>query len=207
MVTPGSKQAKGFAIQISLLLANIPSLELVFGASKPKAVSKKRPAADVGAAVTKKKRTIKKKSVSSLSTLEMVAVAQEAVPIQQVADPSAVEETRCPSTDDVDSIIQQVIDETREVDAPADKEQPAATEEKHWFDLPYEDLIAKWAAERPVVTASDTDEEVVEAATLGVVPAGEDQQVQEFLAQIGNDDLLDADEQKSLEDILLEIPV
>ncbi|KZV54641.1 dystroglycan-like [Dorcoceras hygrometricum] len=216
MVTPGSKQAKGFAIQIGLLLANIPNLELgaslkfpaskiltkktvhrfvsindrdgaeeATGAAKQRAASKKRPAADVRAAVTKKKRTIKKKSVSSLSSLEMVAVAQEAVPIQQVAEPSAVEETRCPSADDVDFIIQQVLEETREVDAPTNKVQPAVTEEKHWFDLPYEDLIEKWAAERPVVTASDTDEEEV---PMEVGTAGEDQQ-------------------KSLEDILLKIPV
>ncbi|KZV14154.1 hypothetical protein F511_44329 [Dorcoceras hygrometricum] len=114
--------------------------EEVFGASKPRAASKKSHAADVGAAVPAKKRTIKKKS---LSTLEMVAVAQEAVHIQQVAESSAVEETRCPSADDVDFIIQQVLEEMREVDAPADKDQPAATEEKHWFDLPYEDLIEK----------------------------------------------------------------
>ncbi|KZV56611.1 hypothetical protein F511_13842 [Dorcoceras hygrometricum] len=209
MVTPGSKKAKGFSIQISLLLANFPNLELdgaeeVTGAAKQRAASKKRSAADVGAAVPKKKRTTKKKSVSSLSTLEMVAVAQEAIPIQQVAEPSAVEEIRYPSTDDVDLLIQQVLDETRAVDAPADKDKPAATEEKHWFDLPYEDLIEKWAAERPVVTASDTDEEEV---PMEVGTAGEDQQVQEFLAQNVNDDLLDADEQKSLEDILLEIPV
>ncbi|KZV24522.1 hypothetical protein F511_17930 [Dorcoceras hygrometricum] len=162
MVTPGSKQAKGFAIQISLLLANIPNLELgassefpaskiltkntvhrfvsinardgaeeAAGAIMQRAASKKRPAADVGAAVPKNKRTIKKKSVSSLSTLDMVAVAQEAVPIQQVAEPSAVEEERCPSADDVDFIIQQVLEETREIDAPADKDQPAVTEEKH----------------------------------------------------------------------------
>ncbi|KZV58708.1 hypothetical protein F511_31857 [Dorcoceras hygrometricum] len=57
-------------------------------------------------------------------------------------------------------------------------------------------------------TSDDKDvEPVVEAATMDVVTAGEDQQVQEFLAQNANDDLLDADEHKSLEDILLEIPV
>ncbi|KZV52208.1 hypothetical protein F511_07163 [Dorcoceras hygrometricum] len=107
MVSPGSKQAKGFAIQISLLLATFPSLELgessefpaskvltkkivhrfvpindrdgaeeVAGAAKKKAVSKKRPAADVGAAVPKKKRTFKKKSISSISSLELVEVAE-----------------------------------------------------------------------------------------------------------------------------------
>ncbi|KZV16721.1 hypothetical protein F511_08830 [Dorcoceras hygrometricum] len=211
MVTPGSKQAKGFAIQISLLLANIPTLELgdssefpaskilskktvhrfvsindrdgaeeVTGAAKKRVVSKKRPAADVGAAVPKKKRTIKKKSVSSISTLELVAVIEEAIPIQQV------------------------LVETREADAPADKAQSVVTEEKHWFDLPYDDLVAQWEAERPVVTASDTDEEI---ATLDVAPADGDQQVQESVAPISNDDMLSADERMSLDDILLTIPV
>ncbi|KZV36603.1 hypothetical protein F511_42454 [Dorcoceras hygrometricum] len=294
MVTPGSKQAKGFAVQISLLLENIPTLELgessefpaskiltdktvhrfvslndkacaeeVFGASKPKAVSKKRRAADIGAAVTKKKRNIKKKSVTFLSTLEMVAVAQEAVPVQmietfnvapsaeinsnqpagetdgvkvvdadvdaptakideQVADPSAIdetsvrecfepavevpaEETRCSSADDVDFIIQQVIEDTREVDASADRNQPDVTEERHWFYLPYEDLNEKWAAERPVVTANDTDEEDV---PMDVGTADGDQHVQclEEKSTV-NDDLLNADEQMSLDDIILTIPV
>ncbi|KZV40776.1 hypothetical protein F511_24491 [Dorcoceras hygrometricum] len=186
MVTARSKQAKGFAIQISLLLATFPSVELgessefpaskvlskktvlrfvsindrdgaeeVAGAAKKKAVSKKRPAADVGAAVPKKKRTFKKKSISSISSLEMVAVAEEAVPIQQVAEPLDTEEPRCSSTDAVDLIIQQVLDETRATDAPADIAQPAVTEEKHWFDLPYEDLVAQWEAERPVELAKE----------------------------------------------------
>ncbi|KZV30741.1 hypothetical protein F511_41359 [Dorcoceras hygrometricum] len=178
--------------------------EEVTGAAKKRDVSKKRPAADVGAAVPKKKRTIKKKSISSISTMELVAVAEESIPIQQVAEPSAVEEPRCPSADDVDLIIQQVLVETREVVAPADIAQPAVTEEKHWFDLPYEDLVARWEAERPVVTASDTDEDI---ATVDVAPADGDQQVQESMAPISADDTLSADEQMSLDDILLTIPV
>ncbi|KZV47092.1 hypothetical protein F511_07879 [Dorcoceras hygrometricum] len=209
MVSAGSKQAKGFAIQISLLLATFPSLELgessefpaskvltkktvlhfvsindrdgteeVTGAAKKKAVSKKRPAADVGAAVPKKKRSFKKKSVSSM---ELVEVAEEAIPIQQV------------------------LDETRAADAPADIAQPAVTEEKHWFDLPYDDLVKKWEAERPVVTASDTDEDL---ATVDVAPAVGVQQVEEFVAPISAaDDTLSADELMSLDDILLKIPV
>ncbi|KZV17097.1 hypothetical protein F511_24115 [Dorcoceras hygrometricum] len=203
MVSPGSKQAKGFAIQISLLLATFPSLELgessefpaskvlakktvhrfvsihdrdgaeeVTGAANKKAVSKKRPAADVGAAVPKRKRTFKKKSISSISSLELVEVAEEAIPIQQVAEPLDVEEPRCSSADDVDVIIQQVLDETRAADAPADIAQPAVTEEKLWFDLPYDDLVKQWEVERPVVTASDTDEDL---ATVDVAPADGDQ--------------------------------
>ncbi|KZV58656.1 hypothetical protein F511_41676 [Dorcoceras hygrometricum] len=182
MVSEGSKQAKGFAIQISLLLATFPTVELgestafpaskilskktvlrfvsindrdgaeeVARAAKTKAVSKKRPAADVEAAVPKKKRTSKKKSISSISSLDMVAVAEEVVPIQQVAEPLDVEEPRCSSADAVDLIIQQVLDETRAADAPADIDQPA---EKNWFDLPYDDLVKQWEAERPVIAQS-----------------------------------------------------
>ncbi|KZV23119.1 hypothetical protein F511_25080 [Dorcoceras hygrometricum] len=211
MVTPGSKQAKGFAIQISLLLTTFPTLELgessefpaskvltkktvhrfvsindrdgaeeVTEAVKQRSVSKKRHAADVGVAVPKRKRTIKKKYVSSISTMELVAVAEEAIPIQQV------------------------LDETRAADAPADTAQPAVAEEKHWFDLPYEDLVKQWEAERPVVTASDTDDDI---ATVDVAPADGDQQVQESVAPISADDMLSADERMSLDDILLTIPV
>ncbi|KZV50499.1 hypothetical protein F511_07768 [Dorcoceras hygrometricum] len=232
MISPGSKQAKGFAIQISLLLATFllwswvspqsfpaskvltkktvlrfvsindrDGAEEVTGAAKKKAVSKKRPAADVGAAVPKKKRSFKKKSVSSM---EFVEVAEAAIPIQQVAEPLDVEEPRCSSADAVDLIIQQVLDETRAADAPADIAQPAVTEEKQWFDLPYDDLVKQWEAERPVVTASDIEDEI---ATVDVAPADGDQQVQEFVAPISAKDTLSADEQMSLDDILLTIPV
>ncbi|KZV44681.1 hypothetical protein F511_27950 [Dorcoceras hygrometricum] len=134
----------------------------------------------------------------------MVAVAEEAVPIQQVAEPLDVEEPRCSSADAVDLIIQQVLDETRAADAPADTAGPVVTEEKHWFDLPYDDLVKQWEAERPVVTASDTDEDI---ATVDVAPADEVQQVQDFEAPISAEDVLSADEQMSLDDILLSIPV
>ncbi|KZV16972.1 hypothetical protein F511_35398 [Dorcoceras hygrometricum] len=141
---------------------------------------------------------------------------------EQVADPSAIdetsvrecfypavevpaEETRCSSADDVYFIIQQVIEETREVDASADRNQPSSTEERHWFDLPYEDLIEKWAVERPVVTASDTDEEDV---PMNVGTADGDHHVQCLEEKSAvNDDLLNADEQMSLDDIIFTIPV
>ncbi|KZV38059.1 hypothetical protein F511_44537 [Dorcoceras hygrometricum] len=176
MVTPGPKQAKGFAIQISLLLANIPNLELgassefpaskiltkktvhrfvsindrdgaeeVIGAIMHRAASKKRPAADVGAAVPKKKRTSKRKL-----TLETVVVAQEAVPIQSAHVSPAV----APMIEDqqAEFCTEQPADEL-----PADK---SAAEERHWFDLSYEELIAKWAAERPVTSPADSDDEI-----------------------------------------------
>ncbi|KZV18001.1 dystroglycan-like [Dorcoceras hygrometricum] len=145
MVSPGSKQAKGFAIQISLLLENIPNLELgessefptskiltdktvyrfvslndrdaaeeATRATKPRAASKKRPSADVGAAVTKNKRTIKKKSVTSHSTLEMVAVAQEAVPITMVEASAGVPSAKQPAAWDNVPANQPVVEDTGE---------------------------------------------------------------------------------------------
>ncbi|KZV42834.1 hypothetical protein F511_17408 [Dorcoceras hygrometricum] len=236
MFSAKTKQARGFAIQISLLLATFPAVELgeasafpaskilskktvlrfvsindrdgaeeVTGAVKKKVVSKKRTAADIEAAVPKKKRTSKKKSISSISSLEMVAVAEEAVPIQQVAKSLDVEEPRCSSADAVDLIIQQVLDETRAADAPADITEPAVTEEKNWFDLPYDDLVKQWEAENPVVTASDTEDEDV--ATADVAPADEVQQVEVVVAPISAEEVLSADEKTSLDDILLSIPV
>ncbi|KZV46565.1 dystroglycan-like [Dorcoceras hygrometricum] len=154
MVAAKTKQAKGFAIQISLLLATFPTVELgeasafpaskiiskktvlrfvsindrdgaeeITGAAKKKDVSKKRTAADIEAAVPKKKRSLKKKSISSL---ELVEVAEEAL----VVEPLDVEEPRCSSADAVDLIIQQVLDETRAADAPADITEPAVTTER-----------------------------------------------------------------------------
>ncbi|KZV52315.1 nucleolar protein 8 [Dorcoceras hygrometricum] len=240
MVTPGSKQAKGFAVQISLLLENIPNLELgessEFPASKiltentvhryvslnakggakeaadaplVKNAPKKSPAAaEFEAPVIKNKRTMKKKSSSFKAVLEIVAVAQEAVPIQMI------EPTKTSSKDEIsaDPPADEVAGETADVEAadegsneepaagdatrineptsePAvtdvdegekvvrtlgEGNQPAGTaKEPHWFDLPYDDLIARWDAERPVVTASDTVEDV---ETMDVGAAGGDQQ-------------------------------
>ncbi|KZV47938.1 hypothetical protein F511_20546 [Dorcoceras hygrometricum] len=123
MVTEGSRQTKGFAIQISLLLEDVPNLELgdssefpssriltertvhsyivindkvgivevaditmVKKTPKKKAVSRKRPAVVTGdEPAVKKKRTSKSKSVSSKDNLDILPVAQEAVPLQTVA--------------------------------------------------------------------------------------------------------------------------
>ncbi|KZV40121.1 hypothetical protein F511_41076 [Dorcoceras hygrometricum] len=200
MVTPGSKQAKGFAVQISLLLENIPNLELgessefpaseiltdktvhrfvslndkagaeeATGAPKPKAASKKTPAVDVGAAVAKKKRTLKKNSVTSHSTLELVAVAQEIVPLQMVEpcpDVPAVEEhIEQPAAEEgisADQPVEVGVGEVAiEIDASAVRDEPADTnKESQWFDLTHEELIAKWAAERIITSPADTDEEI-----------------------------------------------
>ncbi|KZV38455.1 hypothetical protein F511_41291 [Dorcoceras hygrometricum] len=114
MVTSGTKQAKGFAIQISLLLANVPNLELgessEFPSSKiltektvhiavidksgaqdadvapkaTKAPKKHTAAVPADVPVVKRKRTTNKKDSSSKDNLELMAVAQEAVPIQMI---------------------------------------------------------------------------------------------------------------------------
>ncbi|KZV38814.1 hypothetical protein F511_32696 [Dorcoceras hygrometricum] len=232
MVAVKTKQAKGFAIQISLLLTTFPDVELgeasafpaskilskktvlrfisindrdgaeeIKEAAKKKDVSKKRTAADVEAAVPKKRRTSKKKSLSSISSLEMVVVAEEAL----VVEPLDVEEPRCSSADAVDLIIQQVLDETRADEAPADTTEPAVTEKKNWFDLPYEDIVKQWEAENPVVTASDTEDEDV--ATADVAPADPVQQVEEIVMPLSAEEELSEDEKTSLDDILLSIPV
>ncbi|KZV45420.1 hypothetical protein F511_42387 [Dorcoceras hygrometricum] len=232
MVAVKTKQAKGFAIQISMLLATFPAVELgeasefpaskilskktvlrfvsindrdgaeeITGAAKKKDISKKRTAAAIEAAVPKKKRTSKKKSLSSISSLEMVAVAEEAL----VVEPLDVEEPRCSSAVGVDLIIQQVLDETRADEAPADTTEAAVNVEKHWFDLPYEDIVKQWEAERPVVTASDTEDEDV--ATADVAPADPVQQVEDFEAPLSAEVELSEDEKTSLDDILLSIPV
>ncbi|KZV52320.1 dystroglycan-like [Dorcoceras hygrometricum] len=208
MVAVKTKQAKGFAVQISLLLATFPAVDLgeasaaeeIKEAEKKKVVTKKRTAADIEAAVPKKKRTSKKRSLSSISSLEMV-VAEEAL----VVEPLDVEEPRCSSADAVDMIIQQVLDETRADEAPADTTEAAVTEEKNWFDLPYEDIVKQWETENPVVTASDTEGEDV--ATAEVAPADEVQQVEDVVAPFAAEVELSEDEKTSLDDILLSIPV
>ncbi|KZV31859.1 hypothetical protein F511_33072 [Dorcoceras hygrometricum] len=276
MMTPGSKQAKGYAVQISLLLENVPNLELgesselpysriltdktihryivlnekvgaeevaaapqVKKAPKKQATSKKRPAAAaVREPVLKKKRTMKKKSGTSKESLEIVVVAQEAVPIQIIAPipaaPAADETSKQPAaagetgvqepaaehmdeqleepTADEDIVVENITEpaigddeEVHEVGISGVGDQTAETadREKHLFDLPYEDIIAQMDAERAVVTASDTDEEMetIDAGTgtlEEVEMSDDDQSVCERIVE---------DEDMSLEDILMTIPV
>ncbi|KZV23585.1 dystroglycan-like [Dorcoceras hygrometricum] len=178
MVTTGTKQAKGFAIQISLLLANVPNLELgessEFPSSKiltektvhryivvidksgaqdadvaPKATKapKKRTAAvPADIPVVKQKRTTKKKDSSSKDNLGMVAVAQEAVPLQMIEGSTA------PADDDT-------VEQPAAVDAfPADR--PA--EEIESVERVDEQLTAEPAvhvpAEEPAVEVSRVDD-------------------------------------------------
>ncbi|KZV44765.1 large subunit GTPase 1 [Dorcoceras hygrometricum] len=208
MVTTGSRKSKGFVIQISLLLEDVPNLELgdssefpssriltdrtvhsyivindkvgmeevadisrVKKTPKKKAVSRKRPAVviDVELAVNKK-RTSKSKSVSSKDNLDILPVAQEAVPLQTVAptmedEPvveSTTEEVRTTSADDVDIIIEKVIAETAQLEMDEGEPDVSKTdvgaqetrrtdETDQWFNLSFEEL---YAADRPIETAN-----------------------------------------------------
>ncbi|KZV24455.1 hypothetical protein F511_17242 [Dorcoceras hygrometricum] len=99
MVTPGTRQAKGYSIQISLLLENVPKLELGESSEFPssKILTEKRvhrPAVTtVAEPFVKKKRTTKSKSGSSKDKLEILSVAHEAVPLQIIA-PTPVSKKR-----------------------------------------------------------------------------------------------------------------
>ncbi|KZV35682.1 hypothetical protein F511_11239 [Dorcoceras hygrometricum] len=269
------RQAKGFAIQISLLLENVPNLELgkssefpsskmltertihryivlndkagaqeatdappVKKASRKPAASKKRPA--VAAAeepVPKKKRTSKKKSGSSPSTLEIMVVAQEAMPIQMVGPSTGVPAAEEPVeqlaaeddisadqpvdevagetvgeaaadkyfslVDDPDTVINQVLNQLDSISD--DKDDKQSDKAETWFDRAFDEILRN---DSPVVTPSDTDEE---EGTMDVGAASGDQQVQfskeEPVVMEMNDELLDTDEQMSLEDILMTTPV
>ncbi|KZV54032.1 hypothetical protein F511_38907 [Dorcoceras hygrometricum] len=190
MVTPGTKQAKGFAIQISLLLESVPNLEL--GASsefhsskiltdktihlyiavidksgaqdpadapkikkspKTKASSKKRPAdIPLDVPMVKTKRTSKKKS-----TLKLVAVAQEAIPIQIVPVESAAE----PMVEDQQAETEDAADrpateEETPADRPADEIVNVEGDRvETWFDRALAEEFATAGGDSPTEKAND----------------------------------------------------
>ncbi|KZV55914.1 hypothetical protein F511_24808 [Dorcoceras hygrometricum] len=112
------------------------------------------------------------------------------------------------TTDDPDAIIEQVLHKLDSLATTDGGDQPAAigAEERLWFDLPYEDLVARLDAKRPVVTPSDTDEEMETGRTVGTDATGYFvEEPAEEMAQVVED--LSADEAMSLEDILMTIPV
>ncbi|KZV30401.1 splicing factor 3B subunit 1-like [Dorcoceras hygrometricum] len=86
MVTPETRQARDYAVQICILLKNAQGLELVVEKPEDKktAVSKKRPAPTVDAPVVKRKSTTVKGTPAD-KRLALVTVAQEAVPIQMIS--------------------------------------------------------------------------------------------------------------------------
>ncbi|KZV26887.1 hypothetical protein F511_41335 [Dorcoceras hygrometricum] len=171
---------------------------LVKKESRKPTASKKRPAvAAAEETVPKKKRTSKKKSGSSPSTLEIVVVAQEAVPIQMVGPstgvPAAEEPVEQPAAeddisagqpadevagetdgdeaaadkdfsliDDPDTVINQVLNQLDSISDDRDDKQSDRVET--WFDRAFDEMLQN---DSPVVTPSDTDEEV-ETVAVGV---------------------------------------
>ncbi|KZV57983.1 hypothetical protein F511_12472 [Dorcoceras hygrometricum] len=224
MVTPGTKQAKGFAIQTSLLLEKFINLELDESSEFPSSkiltertihhyiVLNDKVGAEEAADAPKVKKAPVQRAVSKKRPAAAAVGEPEAVPMQiiapipaapaadetskqpaaehidvQLEEPTVVEEIVVeniiepavegtaekirPPTDDVDDIIEQVLAETAHIEAdeedhgagtPDVEDQPAGTTvgEKQWFDLPNEDIFAQMDAYRPVVTPSDTDEEM-----------------------------------------------
>ncbi|KZV55432.1 hypothetical protein F511_40966 [Dorcoceras hygrometricum] len=153
MVTPGSKQAKGFAVQISLLLENIPNLEL--GGSSEFPASKiltentvhryvslnDKVGAEEAAGAPKPKAASKKRPAVVLGDEPV-----EAVPIQMVgpstAAPAAEDEnTANPPTDEVDG---ETVDEEASDEAVADivNEEPSTADE---VDVIIEQVLADTA--------------------------------------------------------------
>ncbi|KZV46629.1 patatin-like protein 2 [Dorcoceras hygrometricum] len=190
MVTPETRQARGYVVHICILLKNIPDLELgdseefpplkiltakivgryiaindkiavdsvevLAGKSRvnktpvKRAASKKRPVVAIEEQVVKKKRTLKGKAAPSFQSEALVSVALDAEPLQTV-DPT--------SADDVDTIIEQVIAESAQLDTDVGSPiAPKADEMEQWINLSYEEFLAS-DANRRVDTASDTDGE------------------------------------------------
>ncbi|KZV52563.1 phospholipase D delta-like [Dorcoceras hygrometricum] len=136
-------------------------------APKTKAASKKRPAdIPLDVPVVKRKRTSKKKS-----TLKLVAVAQEAIPIQIVPAESAVEPMfEDQQTETEDAADRPAVEEETPADRPADEivnvEQRLAfsTEERDvakgdrvetWFDRALAEEFATAGGDSPTEKAND----------------------------------------------------
>ncbi|KZV25099.1 hypothetical protein F511_03397 [Dorcoceras hygrometricum] len=246
MVTPGSRQAKGFAIQIGVLLQNVQGL--VLGESKgfpksrildaktvhrfvhinekvgldesaasprvkrtpvKKAVFKKRPALGVeDAPVVKKKRTTKVEQLSVPKrksqkrkrklVLEDATVVQKSVdemvervdaPVPAYVEQPAVVPVVEGTTEDPDTVINQVLNQLDSISGDKDDKQSDRAET--WFDRAFDEMLRN---DSPVVTPSDTDEE---EETIDVGAAGGDQQVQFSADGTTDDELLSIEEHQA----------
>ncbi|KZV24110.1 hypothetical protein F511_07234 [Dorcoceras hygrometricum] len=171
-----------------------------------------------------------------------VEVAAEAG-VQEPVDES-VDEQVAESTADEETVVEDIVEKVDEpVSLPAESDvvnkdeddQDAGTfdvgdktvetteREKHWFNLSYEEIIVQMT-ERPVVTPSDTDEEMGTTVGTNVGVQTESCQYDSFVeeplkgaeqvnemamgdAEQSMGERTDADDAMSLEDIFLKIPV
>ncbi|KZV21591.1 dystroglycan-like [Dorcoceras hygrometricum] len=200
MVSPGSRQAKGYAVQISLLLESVPNLEL--------GESSEFPSSKILTDKTVHRYIVLTEKIGAEEAADAPKQPTDVETIVEEFDEPAVEvtaeEIRPPSTDDVDDIIEQVLAETAHIEADEEDhgvgtfavgDQPAGTTDDSvpWFDLPYEVLIA------PVQTVDAAVSRADAAADYFV-----EEPVEETETEAGE---LSADEAKSVEDILMTIPV
>ncbi|KZV49581.1 hypothetical protein F511_15441 [Dorcoceras hygrometricum] len=165
MVAVKTKQAKGFAIQISLLLATFPAVDLgeasAFPASK----------------ILSKKTVLRFVSINDRDGAEEITGAAKKKDVSKKRTAADIE--------------------------AAVPKKKRTSKKKSMSSISSLEMV--WEAERPVVTASDTEDEDV--ATADVAPADEFQQVEDVVAPISAKEELSADETMSLDDILLSIPV
>ncbi|KZV29836.1 hypothetical protein F511_16952 [Dorcoceras hygrometricum] len=177
MVTAGSRQAKDFSIQISLLLEDVPNLELGDSSEFPSSriltertvhryiVINDKFGIEEVEDITRVKKTPKKKAVSrkrpAVVTGDEPATVVPTMEDEPVVE-STAEEVRTTSVDDVDIIIEQVIAETAQLEMDEGEidvsKTDVGTQETHrademdqWFNLSYEEL---YEADRQVETAS-----------------------------------------------------
>ncbi|KZV41339.1 hypothetical protein F511_37945 [Dorcoceras hygrometricum] len=168
MVTPDSRQAKGYAIQICVLLKNIPGLEL--GESKafpaPRILNEKTVhrivSVNENVGVEEKRSTKGKpvaarrisleKQVENSSTsdhpVEGVATGEQ-IPVVGVATGEQL-----PATEDADATIRQVLDQLDLVFEEPDAAQGGIV--KTWFDKAFDEEFELANSER-----QDTEEEIV----------------------------------------------
>ncbi|KZV47710.1 hypothetical protein F511_19423 [Dorcoceras hygrometricum] len=187
MVTVGSRQAKGFAIQICVLLKNVPTLELGDSIEFPSrriltakivhryVVINEKVTVDGVADEPRVKRTLVKKAVSRKrpATAEVVesVLSKKKRTIVGKADKGSVLITVAQ-----EAVPLQIVEPTSAAPAEQPPTVPRDEETDQWFNLSYEEFIAQ-EADRPFVTASDIDEEM-ETVDLGT-SVGE-QQLQIF---------------------------
>ncbi|KZV43780.1 dystroglycan-like [Dorcoceras hygrometricum] len=143
--------------------------------------------------------------VESVGIYEAETVVVESVSLPAVA---VVLNEGISTADEVDIIIEQVIAETAQIDTDmgdqdvvtsevGDKTAGTADEFELWFNLSSEEIQARLDADRPIETASDTDEEFIADQVFGT---GVEKMETDTVEQT-------ADEAMSLEDILMTIPV
>ncbi|KZV48844.1 hypothetical protein F511_19301 [Dorcoceras hygrometricum] len=160
MVTPGSRQAKGYAIHICVLLRNVPGLELeVVDApkvkrtpAKKKGVTKKRPVAGDAevAPIVKKKRTTKGKPVAAkrlpveepvgVSTTSEQLVAEVATGEREPVGGLEIASIAEATTGDADIAIEQVLAQLDLVIKDSDVERGDRIET--WFDRAFDEEFA-----------------------------------------------------------------